>query len=414
MRRAGFAPGSGPNDRPAASWGFPVLAALLVAASACGDRAPSDPSAEIQIDTLPNGVIHVSNPAQGLWAPGEEWRLVEELRIGSVEGDGPEVFGGTIPDLEVDGMGRIWVADSQSREVRIFGPDGEHIRTLGGEGEGPGEFRSLSRIVEGADGTFSVVDPSLARHTVFDSSGALVETRSGERGGSLPGPLGGVDREGRVFEAFSELDGEGVVEYLIRSDGGLTPVDTFPLPFRQDLLTRISQPGTGFFGAPVLYGHRRVSAVTADHHVWTAYTDAFRLAHLTPEGDTLRIVEKAWIPEPLPGELRTILDEGFSNLEEEQITAYAETLPEERAPFREFRVDDEGRLWIPPHGDFFTSPWDRFHVFDAEGRYLGVAEADPPLSGGGPVRFRGGRAYAIVLDELDVPYVVRYRIEGVP
>ena len=53
------------------------------------------------IDTLKNGAVLVSNPADGTWTDQTAWRLVEEVRIGSVEGAGPETFAQII-DLEVD------------------------------------------------------------------------------------------------------------------------------------------------------------------------------------------------------------------------------------------------------------------------------------------------------------------------
>lgn len=57
------------------------------------------------VDTLPDGRIVVSNPAMGMWGEGDEWDVTEEVRIGQVDGDGPDVFG-SIGLLEVDEEGR--------------------------------------------------------------------------------------------------------------------------------------------------------------------------------------------------------------------------------------------------------------------------------------------------------------------
>ena len=57
-----------------------------------------------RIDTLANGAVHVANPEGGLWDPSEVPTLVEELRIGSPQGEGPEVFG-EISLLDVDALG---------------------------------------------------------------------------------------------------------------------------------------------------------------------------------------------------------------------------------------------------------------------------------------------------------------------
>jgi hypothetical protein len=51
--------------------------------------------------------------------------IEEDLRIGSVEG-GDAGFGRII-GLEVDDLGRIYVADGLNRDVRMFAPDGRHV-----------------------------------------------------------------------------------------------------------------------------------------------------------------------------------------------------------------------------------------------------------------------------------------------
>jgi hypothetical protein len=72
-------------------------------------------------------------------------------------------------------------------------------------------------------------------------------------------------------------------------------------------------------------------------------------------------------------------------------------------------VDDRGFLWVMPdvsEGEMSR----RFDIFDPEGRYLGRATSDVPLGWRTPV-FRGDTVYAVITDSLDVPYVVRARIE---
>ncbi len=78
--------------------------AAWVALVGCVDS--SSPGIDPVFDTLPNGVIQVENPPTGLWQAGEGFVLHETLRIGTVHGDGPDLFG-WIQDLEVDAAGGI-------------------------------------------------------------------------------------------------------------------------------------------------------------------------------------------------------------------------------------------------------------------------------------------------------------------
>ena len=42
--------------------------------------------------------------------------------------------------------GNIYLLDGQLSEIQVFAPDGEHVDTLGRQGEGPGEFMNGARL----------------------------------------------------------------------------------------------------------------------------------------------------------------------------------------------------------------------------------------------------------------------------
>lgn len=63
-----------------------------------------------------------------------------------------------------------------SYEVRIHCVDraGTTVGVFGGEGEGPGEFRSLTRLVGGGEGTVGALDTGASRFSVFEANGTRV------------------------------------------------------------------------------------------------------------------------------------------------------------------------------------------------------------------------------------------------
>lgn len=77
--------------------------------SACAGEAAGDGWGG-RIDTLAGGGVHTMSPAQGLWTAEAAWRLEEDLRIGSLEGEGPTLFG-AVGDIAVDGEGRVLFAN---------------------------------------------------------------------------------------------------------------------------------------------------------------------------------------------------------------------------------------------------------------------------------------------------------------
>lgn len=56
-----------------------------------------------------------------------------------------------VTSIEISGNGKIFAVDSEQHQVHIFNASGERVRTVGGEGKGPGEFQNPSAIALGPD-----------------------------------------------------------------------------------------------------------------------------------------------------------------------------------------------------------------------------------------------------------------------
>ncbi|WP_420442134.1 hypothetical protein [Candidatus Palauibacter sp.] len=77
---------SGSHGRlPRSLCAYAVLLVVGVTSSAPG-AAMRDSPQEVSADTLEGGRIVVSNPAPARGGGRDEWRLVEELRLGQVDG----------------------------------------------------------------------------------------------------------------------------------------------------------------------------------------------------------------------------------------------------------------------------------------------------------------------------------------
>jgi 6-bladed beta-propeller len=89
--------------------------------------------------TTENGVKRVVNPAKGFQDPATI-KVPEVWRLGG-DTDSEDEFFGVIADIDIADNGDVYLLDSQLNEVKVFSKDGEFIRSIGHEGEGPGEFR---------------------------------------------------------------------------------------------------------------------------------------------------------------------------------------------------------------------------------------------------------------------------------
>nr|MEE4268060.1 6-bladed beta-propeller [Candidatus Krumholzibacteria bacterium] len=98
----------------------------------------------------PTVVDNGNQPANGL-VRGE---LRELWRAG---GEDDDVFFGTLGGVRTDPEGRLYLLDGQLSQVHIYTPDGEHLATVGREGDGPGEARNPADMFVAADGTINIL-----------------------------------------------------------------------------------------------------------------------------------------------------------------------------------------------------------------------------------------------------------------
>ncbi len=117
-----------------------VLAVLvLLAAQAAFAADPAVPR-----------VKNTAKPSGGV----EKLTLTEIWRHGGE--DDEEVLFGLVTDLAMGPDGNIYLLDAQMMDIKVFSPAGKLLRTIGRQGEGPGEFQGAQQIVFRPDGTVGV------------------------------------------------------------------------------------------------------------------------------------------------------------------------------------------------------------------------------------------------------------------
>lgn len=151
-----------------------TAAGLCAVASGCDSGLPETRQAFFVFDS--SGVA----VAENRWdeAAVTAWELSEPpiLRLGSELAGAPDLFG-RIDQASLDSRGHLWVVDGLSADVRVFDVhSGEYRFTVGGRGQGPGEFGSVHLL--GFDHTHAWIwDRDLGRLTAFTLAGELGEVR---------------------------------------------------------------------------------------------------------------------------------------------------------------------------------------------------------------------------------------------
>lgn len=384
----------------ATKWMIGILALAMSCDSAGGDTGWAG-----TVDTLGSGRVVIRSPEAGAWDSTSAWTIAEELRIGTVDGTGPELFG-AVSGIEVDAGGRIWVVERNAKEVRVFASDGTHVRTIGRLGSGPGEFRDPIGIALNRAGEAWIVDPGNARYAVFDSAGSYVTAHQRQIGGYTVPWRGGFDGVGRLVEAANVRVGNEFRSALVRYNESMQLVDTIVVPHFDESAFEVTNADRSIV-ASVPYAPSMVWSFSLDGTVWSGVNEEYRLFQQTMEGDTVREITRQYERLPVTNAERDTAISRMSWFTNQGGRMDASKIPSRKPAFSRIDIAPDGHLWIAatqgrdPVGTVFD-------IFDPDGRYLGEVRSPTTLRG---LRFHDGRVFALATDSFGVTYVVRLRIE---
>ncbi|MGH7447206.1 MAG: 6-bladed beta-propeller, partial [Longimicrobiales bacterium] len=137
--------------------------------AACAGEREGGPAWQSQRETRGDTTI-VTTTSGSVWPASGE--LVEELRIGALEGPEELIFG-RIDEIAPDAEGGVYVFDGQAPALRYYDASGSYVRTLGRDGSGPGEYRDVALgLAVRSDGRIVMRDPRNNRLNVYEPDGS--------------------------------------------------------------------------------------------------------------------------------------------------------------------------------------------------------------------------------------------------
>lgn len=393
-----------------------VVLALAAALHSC---EPESPAAEPTRETLPNGAVLVLYP--GLPAIDSVGPEVTEawvdLRFGSLEGDDPAFAFADIRGIEASSDGDIHVLDYQAAEVRVFDSTGRYLRTIVRRGEGPGEIGEANGIFLSGDTLLWIPNHSQGTIIGVDPHGEEIRRFNKPVSGYGDFWSGAFDNPGRYWKETFHSENEprylpptGVVSVTYRryyksydlSSGAIDSVYLGEINRRFYAYTTGTRSGV----RDIPFQAFAIAAVDPSGGFWLAHNASYRIARTGEGGDTLVVIDAAVAAQRVTDEDRSAYVESIVE-DSPDLRRVAEEaaalIPDVKPVLQGLFVDDQGRLWVER-----VTPGDApgfYDLYSQDGDYLGSVRL--AFEAAGPIRVRRGSIYSWVVDEFEVPYVVR-------
>jgi hypothetical protein len=386
--------------------GVALIAAVAI--GACGEDDARSPGVT-ERDSA--GVLIVES-SSAVWDTDAGWRLSAEptLQIGSADGD-PAMQLHRVRTVRRSVGGDVYVLNSGTHEVRVYSSTGQHLRTIGREGGGPGEFRVPLNLWHVAD-TLLVVD--LDRASFFDAAGNFVRTAS--FGTTAPRHLFEDGRFLRVGFAAGqntfELGHARPRMAIIRSSLDGEVADTVAEVSGSESF-RISPDGRGIASYPAPFGLQRMVTVHGNS-ILTGDGSTFEVRQLDADGRLVRIMRRPGAPAAIDASSirafeQAMLETTVSDLQRERWNQlFGEwSYPDSQPVYDHLLVSTAGDVWVR-HFAIGQQPTGRWSVFDPAGRWLGEVSTPGDL-----VVMELGEDHVLGLwtDDYGVEYVRVYAID---
>jgi hypothetical protein len=220
--------------------------------------------------------------------------------------------------LPMDSKGRVYFQSVYfPGSIAVFDRQGEHIHTIGREGEGPGEFRSWAALFTSPGDSLFAFDSGLYRLSVFSPDFEFV------RSGRIEPPL-------RPHDGFFRDDGS-----LLISSVGRGP-QTFGRPLHivdpSGRIRRSFGETEGIIAGGFEDALRRYVAPGDDGGSWAAHVYRYSIEHRGSGGELLKLIERYsdWGPDPT-------IESGLPGNPSD---------PPPRSLVTDIQVDDVGYLWM--------------------------------------------------------------------
>jgi hypothetical protein len=374
-----------------------------------------------------------------------EWTLEEVGRLGSV--NEPETAFAMLGGVRIGPGGELFIGQPQQNQLWVFGADGTPLRRVGRGGQGPGEFEMMTGWGFLGDSLY-VADLQLRRVSYFTPEGVFLTSRQWQSWEELPFAENRAllvdmpqvllpDGSGLVTPGTSTTSRPGAsrpsgllttttprVVFRVRlGDPALDTVfwrevtsTSTTVPVGQGSLLRVTCP---FSTAPLVQPMTDGSGILVVERTVATGTEpaGAPLTLLSPSGDTVFSVALPYDPVPLDATRLAAAVERIRGIQlsnnrpapsagdVESALREMSCVPATLPPVQQLRSTQDGTIWLLlDDGSETPTIWE---AIGRKGERLGRIHLRPSEM---IAAAEGDVLVTTWTDELDVPYVTRYRL----
>lgn len=366
---------------------LPFLVLSMVIFLAMNYFPKKTPAEEMNTTQDPEDVVVVSNPKN----PESKMRIAfkEELSIGEIEGDENYMFGNFIA-FNTDEEGNFYVSDPDNNRILKYDPNGKYLLTIGREGQGPGEFQSLSVAKFDKDNNLYITDIRNQKISFFDKDGKFLHhTRMLDRYENLS-----INSRDIIIAIKTDISQEANVQKTARilslfDDKFNSLVELYkdemeiPLPTGRDVssLGRYLADGLSIWA----FRPRIRYALAKNDFIYFGYPDKYEIKIYSPKGKLAKKITRDYKPIEVNEKDKEIfvevVEEAFSTPsftdDIKEIAFKKIKYPKYKPAYQSFSLMENG--WLAVIVDSRENEYTLFDIFDQEGRYIAHFKATVPL-----------------------------------
>jgi hypothetical protein len=326
-----------------------------------------------------------------------------------------------VVDIKCDPRGNVYVCDYRAHNIKKFDPSGKFLRTIGREGQGPGEFSWPFALAVSTDRLF-VYDMRNSRVCALSPDGEFIKSIPVLVGEGRPRKMNALPNGDLVIgmvktyfrewnkpqdysiELYSpELEHKKTIyaqevmenKYMRTAEGGLT---------------NVPQPFSPFVHWDVLKDGRIVIAYAKAYEIAVFDAGKGKIASFSHAFESVKVTKKD--EEQFFAGISYTSDGGTVKKGAPDHIVKNTEFPKEKPPFFSLMADPEGNILVYAHRRSKEEEGKYLDAFTPGGKFLGGVQVAGTVILFQPAAAGGGAFWAQSVNEDGVPRVVKYRISN--